>query len=327
MAAMGVRRLLRPARARVHRLAAARLTDWAAKGRQWAAWDPNAETREEVLGLVEQGDSAGLEARLGSRLTFGTAGIRGPMGAGSACMNELTVIQTTQGLLRYLEHELGESSGEEGALRSRGVCLGYDHRRRGSLHSERFALLAAAVFVSQGVPVYLYSRPVPTPLVPWGLEQEGCAAGVMVTASHNPKEDNGYKVYWRSGHQITPPHDSGIAGCIDDALEPWALYDADAVRGHELCIDRTEALEASYFSALGERLCTQRADNGTAPPAVYTAMHGVGASFASRALESFGLPDYIPVAAQCEPDPDFPTVAFPNPEEPEVSYTPPSDPA
>ena len=141
MAAIGVRRLLRPARARVHRLAAARLTDWAAKGRQWAAWDPNAETREEVLGLVEQGDSAGLEARLGSRLTFGTAGIRGPMGAGSACMNELTVIQTTQGLLRYLEHELGESSGEEGALRSRGVCLGYDHRRRGSLHSERFALL------------------------------------------------------------------------------------------------------------------------------------------------------------------------------------------
>jgi hypothetical protein len=200
-------------------------TDWLARGSQWAKWDPNSETASEIAGLVERGDTAELALRLGSRLTFGTAGIRGPMGSGSLCMNELTVIQTTQGLLKYLEIEMagdattGATSAANGAalLRERGVCIGYDHRRRGTLHSGRFALLAATVFVSRGVPVMLYGKMVPTPLVPWCVEQEGCAAGIMLTASHNPKEDNGYKVYWRTGHQITAPHDTGIVSATTRA--------------------------------------------------------------------------------------------------------------
>ncbi|GMH65521.1 hypothetical protein TrRE_jg6936, partial [Triparma retinervis] len=161
------------------------------------------------------------------RLSFGTAGLRAPFGPGYNCMNDLTVTQTAQGLLKYLEE-----SGT--GVKERGIVVGYDHRASKDftpydLSSENFAKITAAVFESQGIPVYLYGGLVATPLVPFGVERVGAACGVMVTASHNPKEDTGYKVYWGNGAQIISPHDEGIAGKILENLEPWGEYDLGGV--------------------------------------------------------------------------------------------------
>ena len=288
-------------------------TDWRADARRWIEWDPNQETRHEVASVLESGDTAALERLLGQTLKFGTAGIRGPMGAGTGSMNELTILQTSQGLCVYLEDTFGLAE-----LQSRGVCVGYDHRQRSTLHSEGFALLAAAVFLERGVRVQLYDGTVATPLVPWAVDRAKHAAGIMITASHNPGHDNGYKVYWETGSQIVPPHDAGIARCIGENLKPWTVYNPQSVRSNPLCCDNTDILADSYFKALGQSLCYRRETNRTqtSPFAVYTAMHGVGAPWAARALSAFDLPAFITTDQQHDPDPDFPTVDFPNPEEP-----------
>ena len=150
---------------------------------------------------------------------------------------------------------------------------------------------------------------------------QDCAAGVMITASHNPKEDNGYKVYWGNGAQIIPPHDSGIAACIDAELTPWETHTSaslDAAEASPLCRTGEALLQEvsdTYFCRMTS-LCFHGDTNAEEPArAVYTAMHGVGAQWVTKALETFGHAAYIPVTAQVEPDPTFPTVAFPNPEE------------
>lgn len=291
---------------------------WLREGKRWVEWDTNDDTRTEVESLVAAEHEEALASMFSSRLQFGTAGLRGPMGAGSMSMNELTVIQTAQGLVAYLAAELG---WEE--LRARGVAVGHDHRRRGTLSSERFAALTCAVLAERSVPAHAYSGTVPTPMVPWAVERIGAAAGVMVTASHNPKADNGYKVYWGSGAQITPPHDAGIAAAIEANLEPWTDYrNAPALpalgMAQEAWLSNVDmgALADEYFVALRERLCRHHTANATAPPMVYTAMHGVGGPWAARAFETFGFAPALQVAEQAQPDPEFPTVAFPNPEEP-----------
>jgi hypothetical protein len=180
---------------------------------QWAQWDPNATTRAEIASLLDAQNWAQLKKLLGTRMAFGTAGLRARMGAGYCCMNELTILQTTQGLVRYMQQH-----ADADALRDRGIALGYDGRH----HSKRFAEVAAAVFLSQGVRVHLFRRLACTPIVPFAVKQLGLCAGVMVTASHNPKDDNGYKLYWSNGAQIIPPHDAGIAAAIEANLAPWA---------------------------------------------------------------------------------------------------------
>lgn len=160
--------------------------DWLAAGREWASWDPNPETSEEVLSLVSAGNESELESILSTRLEFGTAGIRGEMGAGSSRMNDLTVLQAAQGLCAHL---LSEFSASDAAVR--GVALGFDHRARGSLNSRRFAEITAAVCRSRGIKVWMYPDFVATPLLPFLVDARDCLAGVMVTASHNPRNDNG----------------------------------------------------------------------------------------------------------------------------------------
>ncbi|ORX50843.1 hypothetical protein DM01DRAFT_1363573 [Hesseltinella vesiculosa] len=226
------------------------------------------------------------------------------MEAGFSRMNDLTVLQASQGLAKYVEQHVPNA-------KSRGVVVGHDHR----YHSLDFAKLTAAAFLQRGIKVWYYRDLVHTPLVPYTIKKLKAAAGVMITASHNPKDDNGYKVYWENACQIIPPHDEGIAASILDNLVPWD-WDYDLVEKSDLCVDPTdEGVIDAYFEELAA-LSTQAQDNtSTDLRFVYTAMHGVGTPFAERAFDVFGLPPFVKVVAQTTPDPDFPTVAFPNPEE------------
>ena len=260
--------------------------------------------------IVTTGDHQKIRKLLGSRLEFGTAGLRGPMGIGSSCMNDLVVLQSTQGVCAYLESVFGSEA------KSRGVCVGFDHRSAAGCSSKNFAMQVSKVFLSKGFTVWLFRDFVATPLVPWCLEQRGCCAGVMITASHNPAADNGYKLYWSNGAQIIPPHDAKVAALIEEHLEPWTEMRQDEVLGHPSCKDpAAEGVIENYFHRLPSLKCENSSTEML--PVVYTAMHGVGCPFVQKAFDAFGhgRDSLRLVAAQCEPDPNFPTVAFPNPEE------------
>mmetsp|Transcript_30392 Transcript_30392/g.79059 ORF Transcript_30392/g.79059 Transcript_30392/m.79059 type:complete len:625 (+) Transcript_30392:1234-3108(+) len=275
----------------------------AALAEQWLHVDPDERSRGIIKGLVEEGNEGKLADLLGKRLEFGTAGLRGRMGPGYNAMNTVVIQQTTQGLCRYLEQEAKE------VLQANGVVIGFDNRH----NSECFAETAAAVFLSQGYRVHLFSACVPTPFVAAGVAEIGAAAGIMVTASHNPKDDNGYKVYWGNGTQIIPPHDEGIAHAITQNLDLWSL--PQDMRNHALLSDPTEQITSSYFTKLECLRYRRVVENGKAQPLTYTPLHGLGAAPVQRAFSQFGLPAPHVVAVQAQPDPEFPTVAFPNPEE------------
>eukprot|EP00191_Tetraselmis_sp_GSL018_P023856 CAMPEP_0177626712 /NCGR_PEP_ID=MMETSP0419_2-20121207/30803_1 /TAXON_ID=582737 /ORGANISM="Tetraselmis sp., Strain GSL018" /LENGTH=643 /DNA_ID=CAMNT_0019127791 /DNA_START=33 /DNA_END=1965 /DNA_ORIENTATION=+ len=269
---------------------------------QWLEFDSDEESRHVVQHLAQTENEGELNEILGSRLQFGTAGLRGLMGPGFNRMNAVTVQQTTQGLCRYLQRVAPD------ALNRGGVVIGYDGRRG----SERFAQIAAAVFVSEGVKARLLRGLVPTPLVAFAVAHLGCAAGVMVTASHNPKDYNGYKVYWGNGCQIIPPHDEGISAAIEEDLGLWDL--SAWARPCGLLSDPLHEVAEAYYAKMLEAV---RVDV-TVPDGfevVYTPLHGVGLDWVRRAFHLFGLPEPVAVPEQAEPDADFPTVEFPNPEE------------
>ncbi|KAJ3192785.1 Phosphoglucomutase-3 [Irineochytrium annulatum] len=277
--------------------------------KRWLELDPTPATRKEIEDLLKANSTDELELRLREPIKFGTAGLRAPMKAGFACMNDLTVIQASQGLADYISKTVPDAL-------TRGVVIGHDHRH----HSRSFARLTASVFLHWGFQrVILFRRNVHTPMVPFTVKLNNMAGGVMITASHNPKEDNGYKVYWENGCQIIPPHDKGIAGRIEALQEPREKWGYDDCLKNPACVDMTEALVKKYHAAMGP-LCHFRHGNmETDLKVVYTAMHGVGKEFALHALnETFGFPveNVHVVAEQSDvPDPDFPTVKFPNPEE------------
>ncbi|KAG1656330.1 hypothetical protein FOA52_006662 [Chlamydomonas sp. UWO 241] len=301
----------------------------AAIAEQWIQQDPVEESRAKVKAMLETGENDVLAQLMGQRMEFGTAGLRGLMGPGYSRMNQLVVQQTAQGLLRYLQQQSAQQLAEH------GVVIGNDARHL----SAEFARITAAVFVEAGVRVHLFPGFVPTPIVAAGVAVLSAAAGVMVTASHNPKEYNGIKVYWGNGCQIIPPHDEGIASAILHSLtvsgfsgvatqlgvdscsdgrhldrSVWRAV-VKRIGAHPLVSDPTHEVEADYFRRLETLHFRSSSDNAAAAPVVYTAMHGVGAPFVRRAFEVMGLQAPVQVAAQEQPDPEFPTVAFPNPEE------------
>ncbi|KAG2178055.1 hypothetical protein INT43_003308 [Umbelopsis isabellina] len=273
---------------------------------EWLRLDQNPETRAQITALADKVEDnlPELKERLGSRIEFGTAGLRARMEAGFSRMNDLTVIQASQGLAKYLLENVQDA-------KNKGVVVGHDHRH----HSQTFAKLTAAVFISLGFKVWFFRQLVHTPLVPYTVKKLGGAAGIMITASHNPKDDNGYKVYWENACQIIPPHDSGIAAMIEKNLEPWIWDEKLAIESPLSQDPAKEGVIENYFEEL-KGLSAFRFDNEASDlKFVYTAMHGVGTPYAKRSFEAFGLKPFIPVSRQVEPDPDFPTVAFPNPEE------------
>jgi phosphomannomutase len=267
--------------------------------RAWAADDPHEGDRAEIEVLVAGGDTAELARRFAGPLTFGTAGLRGPLRAGPAGMNAAVVTKAAAGLARYLVDE-GHSGG--------GVVIGFDARRR----SDEFARISAAVLTGAGFAVQVMPRPLPTPVLAFAARRLGCVAGVMVTASHNPPDDNGYKVYLDEGAQLVPPADRRIEAAIAAVGPP-----RDVPLGEEwLTLD--DGIVADYVAAVVAALEPQRVDASAraALRVAYTAMHGVGASTTRLAFAAAGLAEPVTVPEQDVPDPRFPTVAFPNPEEP-----------
>ncbi|XP_023152101.1 glucose 1,6-bisphosphate synthase [Amphiprion ocellaris] len=279
---------------------------------QWLTWDRNRWTRAQLDSLIAAGHLDELRSRLCSRMSFGTAGLRAPMGAGFNRINDLTVIQSTQGLYSHLCRYFPD-------LSSRGLVVGFDTRgqEESGCSSERLAKLTAAVMLSREVSVHLFSSFVPTPYVPYAVKKLGAAAGVMITASHNPKEDNGYKVYWSNGAQIASPHDKEILRSIEEELEPWSAscWDEDLVDHSSLRTDPLTQINSCYMDELAS-LCFHRELNSSCPlKFVHSSFHGVGHVFIQQAFQVFGFAPPIPVPEQKDPDPNFSSVRCPNPEE------------
>ncbi|MFF8473373.1 phospho-sugar mutase [Streptomyces sp. NPDC015414] len=271
-----------------------------AKAKAWLAEDPDPRTREELAGLIDAGDVAELRARFSGTLQFGTAGLRGELGAGPMRMNRAVVIRAAAGLAAYLKKNGASHGSEDAGL----VVIGYDARHM----SADFARDTAAVVTGAGLRAAVLPRPLPTPVLAFAVRHLGAVAGVEVTASHNPPRDNGYKVYLGDGSQIVPPADAEIAAEIDaiaslnDVPRPesgWETLDDSVLDAY---LARTDAVLA--------------AGSPRTARTVYTAMHGVGRDVLLAAFARAGFPEPVLVAEQADPDPDFPTVAFPNPEEP-----------
>jgi len=266
------------------------------RARAWLADDPDEITRAEltqVIADVEGGaDPADLADRFDGTLEFGTAGLRGAVGAGPNRMNRAVVTRAAAGLAAYL-HEQGANGP---------VVVGYDARHR----SDDFARDTAEVMTGAGFKVWVLPRPLPTPVLAFAIRELGCAAGVMVTASHNPPQDNGYKVYLGDGSQIVPPADAGIAAQIAavGALADVPRGTGGTVLGEHI-VDR-------YLDIVAELA----QDGPRDLDLVYTPLHGVGGASVVQVLETAGFSTPRVVAQQEQPDPDFPTVPFPNPEEP-----------
>jgi phosphomannomutase len=271
---------------------------------EWIEDDPDPACQAELRQLLASARWGDLQERFSALLQFGTAGLRGPIGAGPARMNRAVVARATAALCKHVRARVERAE-------QRGLCIGFDARTM----SHEFAQECADVAAGAGFVVFLFEAPVPTPLLAFAVLELGAAAGVMITASHNPATDNGYKVYWENGAQLLPSHDREIAQEMRAITRVRALPRAGAqarrAAGREHAIGRE--LEQRYLQAItGEP--TQPADRSPLRIA-YTALHGVGERFARAALNRAGF-SIESVAEQATPDPTFPTVAFPNPEEP-----------
>lgn len=264
-----------------------------ALARRWMAADPDPHTRAQTEAILA--DGSGLVEAFGTRIQFGTAGIRGRMGPGPAQMNRAIVRQVTAGLAQYLLKTVPGAAEQ-------GVVIGFDGRH----NSLVFAQDAAAVLSGAGLTVYAFDEVVATPTLSHAVVALGCAAGIMVTASHNPPADNGYKVYWGNGAQIISPHDKGISAEIDAIGGPWGV----SLPEHPSISPVPDSVWADYL----EQVLRNRVHPVTGAKAVYTAMHGVGYRPLAALMVAAGH-DLVAVPEQRDPDGDFPTVAFPNPEE------------
>ena len=282
------------------------------KARVWMSQDPDPETKAELLDALQRSQSGSphdlelIRQRFTSRLAFGTAGLRGPLGFGPQAMNRIVVSQTTAGLASFLLSRHGT-----GSTRLR-VVVGYDSRK----NSEIFAKDTAEVFSGYGFEVLLTPHHVPTPIVAFAVRHSHCDAGVMITASHNPPQDNGYKVYLGGddeGSQIIPPVDRHIEKAINQVVD--SLTFDEIPRSSEGISPTPETLVSTYIVATIDSL-SPSLEPRSKLVTVYTPLHGVGADTFLATVSTAGILAPHVVSSQAEPDAAFPTVAFPNPEEP-----------
>ena len=277
------------------------------KETEWLSLDRNEATRAEIKQLVDCQNYSALRSALLTRMEFGTAGLRAAMGAGFARMNDLTVIQTSQGIADYLR--ANKSSND---VSKNGIVIGYDARH----NSRRFAQRCANVFLAAGFKTRPFRQICPTPVVPSAVKQFGCVAGVMITASYNPKQDNGYKLYWGNGAQIIPPHDTNISAAISKCTILDSAWSENPIEAG--AIDVYDEVFTHYFASLKQEVKHFSLNQASQLKFTYTAMHGVGTAFTVESMKTFGFTvanNIVLVRRQVEPDPDFPTVEFPNPEE------------
>jgi len=274
-----------------------------ATARDWLANDPHEETQHQLRMLIEQAGKADplalkeLHDSFDGTLQFGTAGLRGKLGPGPNRMNLVVVARAAAGLAQYLlDQEIENPS----------VVIGFDARH----NSELFANVSAQIFSGYGITAKLFPHPAPTPVVAFAIRDLRASAGVVVTASHNPPEDNGYKVYLGSGSQIIPPADTQISECIASATASGPVRGLPHGTQWELIGPEVEAAYVQRTASLA------RAKPNTQLVSVYTAMHGVGGRIFLEIAKAAGFQKPIAVTKQFEPNAAFPTVAFPNPEEP-----------
>ncbi len=266
--------------------------------RDWIAIDPDPQTRAELQGMLDRGERDALAERFAGRVAFGTAGLRSGMFGGPTGMNRLVVRQSAAGIARYLLQSVP-------AAVDRGVVINHDARHR----SATFARDCAEVLAAHGIPVTLADRAWPTPVGVFAVQHLGAAAGIVVTASHNPPADNGLKLFMGDAAQIAPPVDAHVAAQIDAVVADGAILPDGAPA--PIAVMAPELVDAYRAGVLG------RIPRPATPITVaMTAMHGVGGALLLDLLHAAGHDDVHVVDAQQEPDPDFPTVGFPNPEEP-----------
>ena len=273
-----------------------------ARAKRWLTPAYDDDTRAEVQRMLDNPDKAELVDAFYKDLEFGTAGLRGVMGAGTNRMNIYTVGAATQGLSNYLNAQC-----KEGPI---SVVIGYDCRN----NSRKFAEISANIFSANGIKVYLFDDMRPTPEMSFAIRHLGCQSGIILTASHNPREYNGYKAYWNDGAQILPPHDTGIIA------EVKKITDVSAIRfqGNPALIETIgEAVDQAYLSAVkGISIHPELLPKHKHLKIVYTPLHGTGMKLIPRALREWGFEDVSCVPEQMVKDGNFPTVKYPNPEDP-----------
>ncbi len=284
------------------------MSDLRAQAERWIADDPDPATQAELRILLEQPDlgSTDLADRFACALEFGTAGLRAVLGAGPNRMNRAVVARATWALARVLLASVPQAA-------QRGVVVGGDARRMSPELSEDVAAILAAA----GLRVVLFRDPVPTPLLGFTVKRRGAAAGVVITASHNPPEYNGYKVYWENAAQIIPPIDARIGASMVAAPPARAIErpSLEALSARGLVTDAPAGVERPYLDAV-RALAVHPTEGDRALRIVYTPLHGVGDALVRKALAEAHFTQVTSVAEQRSPDGSFPTVAFPNPEEP-----------
>lgn len=277
--------------------------DFRQVAQSWLDGNYDEQTKSEVRELMEK-DPAGLEDAFYRNLEFGTGGLRGVMGVGTNRMNKYTVGMATQGLANYIrKHCTGDDIK---------VCVSYDCRN----HSKEFAKITADVFSANGLHVYLFESLRPTPELSYSIRKKGAQSGVMVTASHNPKEYNGYKVYWSDGAQITSPVDKDIVAEVNAISDPSMVKFVPGEGAGKIEIMGEEVDNSYLDDILSLMLSPEAREKHKDLKIVYTPLHGTGVRLVPMALKRLGFENIIHVPEQDVNDGDFPTVMSPNPEEP-----------
>ena len=273
------------------------------KAESWLAGNYDEETKAAVKAMLESEDKTDLIDSFYKDLEFGTGGLRGIMGAGSNRMNKYTVGAATQGLANYLKKNFS-------GLDQIGVVIGYDCRN----NSPEFANIVADIFSANGIKAYLFEALRPTPEISYAIRKLGCQSGVIITASHNPKEYNGYKAYWDDGGQVTPPHDKNI---IDEVQKISSIDDIKFERNPEFVEMLGQDMDDLYLDEVAKLvLDPDIIKRNKDLKIVYTPIHGTGVKLVPEALEKIGFTNVIHVPEQDVVSGDFPTVVSPNPEEP-----------
>ncbi|KAH8348812.1 hypothetical protein KR084_011301 [Drosophila pseudotakahashii] len=278
--------------------------------KNWVMWDRNEATLHQVTEAVKDQDWEALRVRLCRRITYLATGLRGGMRAGFDSLNDVVIIEVAQGICAYLLDVYPSIQKRQ----TQGVVIGYD----GRYNSKRFAQLIATVFLNNDFKVYLFTRMTPTPFIPFTIVTLQCLAGIVVTASHNPKEDNGIKVYWSNGAQAMAPHDQRIHDYMLNNLEPKpSSWETSVVLDHPLVEDPYRQIYPLFYETLKKLLPPIYLETNECSQLrfIYTALHGVGYPFMREAFYQARLKPVIPVVEQKDPDPEFPTLTKPNPEE------------
>jgi phosphoglucomutase len=270
------------------------------KAKFWLTQNIDQDSKEEIKYMIDN-NLPELEEAFYKDLEFGTGGLRGIMGVGSNRMNEYTVSIATQGLANYLNN----------TFINQNICvaIAYDSRN----NSRFFAETAAKVFAGNDIKVHLFKELRPTPEVSYAIRELGCKAGLVITASHNPKEYNGYKAYWSDGAQLTPPHDKNV---IDEVGKISSFEQIKSVEETDLIETIGEDFDQKYIDAIVSLALDNASINqGSDISIVYTSIHGTGITLIPKTLNQLGFENVNIVEAQAEPDGNFPTVVYPNPEE------------